>query len=65
VLDKLATSKAKCILALRVQLGGQSCVGASNAYYSGEQEDWLVGYSQCGKGREGIFGREKTGRILG
>lgn len=28
---RLATSKAICILALEVQLGGQSCVGAENA----------------------------------
>lgn len=32
---RLATSKAECILALEVQLGGRSCVGAENAYRGG------------------------------
>lgn len=32
---RLATSKAECILALEVQLGGRSCVGAENAHRGG------------------------------
>lgn len=41
---RLATSKAKCILAHEVQLGGQSCVGAENAYHgrgAGGNVGWL------------------------
>lgn len=51
---RLATSKAKCILALEVQLGGQSCVGAENAYRGREGlEGLLVGHSHGGTGGDG------------
>lgn len=42
---RLATSKAECILALEVQLGGQSCVGAENAY-RGRGNGGVAGWTQ-------------------
>lgn len=47
---RLATSKAKCILALEVQLGGQSCVGAEDAYHGWRRKCWLDTASEAVRG---------------
>lgn len=53
---RLATSKAKCVLALEVQLGGQSCVGAEKCIMVEELEEVLDGYGQGGAGGGGVGG---------
>lgn len=53
--DDWRQGKAKLILALEVQLEGQSsCVGAANAYHRGGSVGWIQPRRQC----EGERGRK-------